>query len=40
MNEVEMKNNLIKLKKKNEETTNTIKMYDNELSKMIDNKSS
>ena len=35
-----MKNNLIKLKKKNEETTNTIKMYDNELSKMIDNKSS
>ena len=34
-----IKNNIDKLKKKNEETNNTIKMYDNELSKMIENKS-
>ena len=34
-----IKNNIDKLKKKNEETNNTIKMYDNELSKMLDNKS-
>ena len=33
------KNNIDKLKKKNEETNNTIKMYDNELSKMLENKS-
>ena len=34
-----IKNNIDKLKKKNEETNNTIKMYDNELSKMLENKS-
>jgi len=34
-----IKNNIDKLKKKNEETNNTIKMYENELSKMLENKS-
>ena len=32
-----MKNNLDKLKKKNEETTNTIKIYENELIKIFGN---
>ena len=32
-----MKNNLDKLKKKNEETINTIKMYENELIKIFGN---
>ena len=34
-----IKNNIDKLKKKNEETNNTIKMYENELLKMLENKS-